>query len=598
MKKVVEIIKKRMPIGINDYKEVVDGYYYLIDKTLLIKELIDRGSKVFLFPRPRRFGKSLNMSMLQCFFEHPISRPHNIKAEPLAYLFHDKQVWQHESIRILQGTKPVISLTFKDIKPRSWDECYEKLVNAIAEEYASHSYLLDGLLMSNVQKSAFNKIVNKTASKTDYEHSLKNLSEYLQRHYQVKVTVLIDEYDAPIHAGYLNNFYTDVVNFLRNMFSAVFKDNSALDRGIITGILRTAKEGIFSGLNNLVVFSLLNEPFADKFGFTEQEVTTMLATYEMAQHGDAVHEWYDGYITRKIDPTTKQPVNLYNPWSLINFVDSNVDNNAEFNTYWGNTSDHSLIKKMLTSVSANTLNELKLMLSNKISKQTIDEGMIFPGMERNATAIWSLLLFSGYLTSVKTIVLGTWSCELKIPNREIHCLFEKLMQEICAFGGNENFETMLQALINGDVEIFSELFITFFVSMMSLYDIPDNEAERGYHLFVLGILTPLATTYEIRSNRESGSGRYDILLSPLDQANQGVIIEFKKIKIELTPMGNRKKLTPKKQAEALSTAANLALTQIREKNYATELRARGVKNILAYGIAIDGKNVLIKAETL
>ena len=347
VKNIAESARKRMPVGIDDYKEVVDGNYYLVDKTLLIKELIDRGSKVFLLPRPRRFGKSLNMSMLQCFFEKPISRPYNIKAEPLAYLFLDKHIWQHESVKILQGTKPVISLTFKDIKPNSWDECYEKLVNAISEEYKCHRYLLDSSVLIEQEKSVFNKIIDKTASKIEYENSLKILSEYLQRHYSTKVTVLIDEYDAPIHAGYLKGFYQDVVNFLRNFFSGVLKGNSALDRGIITGILRTAKEGIFSGLNNLAVFSLLNEPFADKFGFTQQEVTTMLTAYDMAQHADAVREWYDGYITRKTDPKTTLPVNLYNPWSLINFVDSNVDNNAEFNTYWGNTSDHGLIKKCL-----------------------------------------------------------------------------------------------------------------------------------------------------------------------------------------------------------------------------------------------------------
>lgn len=573
-------MKKRLPIGINDFKKIIDENYYFVDKTLFIKELIDRGAAVTLLPRPRRFGKTLNMHMIQCFFEYPISRPHNLQAASLAYLFHDKKVWTDERTKSLQGKLPTITLTFKGVKATTWDACYAKIIDLIADEYRAHHYLLEGNALSSAEKETFIAIKDKKASQTDYENSLKHLSAYLQRYYQTEVLVLVDEYDAPIHAGYLNKFYQNVVGFIRGLFEAVFKDNRSLKLGVITGILRTAKEGIFSGLNNLAVYSLLDEHFADKFGFTQDEVEQLLTCYDMQDQIIGVKQWYDGYIANKIDPISKQPIDLYNPWSLLNFV----EHGAKFAPYWANTSDNALVKKLLTNVSGATHKELERLLSGQVVERTVSEGLIFPGIERDETAIWSLLLFSGYLTSAKTTVLGNYTCQLKIPNLEIQGLYQNLIQEIFIPIKGERIDVILRALVTGDVDTFHELFITFFASMMSFYDIPEDEAERSYHLFVLGMLTPLGDAYDIRSNRESGQGRYDIMLIPHDKTKLGIIMEFKKVSLF--------------RKETLESAVDLALEQINTQNYVAELRAQGITSILAYGIAVHGKQVLVKAEQL
>lgn len=573
-------MKKCLPIGIDNFKEIIDGNYYLVDKTLLIKELIDQGNKVTLFPRPRRFGKTLNMRMIQCFFEFPISRSYNQQAEPLEYLFRDKLIWADENVRKLQGKFPVIFISFKDVKQASWAASYEKIIEIIVSEYGCHRYLLESNVLSIEEKKDFHNILAKQASQSLYENSLKNLSIYLQRHYQAKVVVLVDEYDAPIHAAYLNKFYQDAVGFMRGLFCGVFKDNHSLERGVITGILRTAKEGIFSGLNNLDVYSILDEFYGDKFGFTQQEVATLLADYDLSENGDAVREWYNGYLANKMDPETLQPINLYNPWSLLNYANRKV-----LAAYWANTSDNALVKTLLTRVSGATHKELQSLLTNQTVTRKISDGFIFPGMEQNETAIWSLLVFSGYLTSAKTSILGQWyTCNLKIPNREIQGLYENLIQEIFIPVKGERIDVILRALVTGDVLTFHELFITFFANMMSFYDIPDDEAERSYHLFVLGMLTPLGETHEIRSNRESGQGRYDIMLVPHDRTKLGIIIEFKKVSVF--------------RKETLESAADLALEQIYEKNYTAELKALEINNILAYGISVHGKQVLVKSEVI
>ena len=580
-KGIVMMPRKKLPIGVDNFKEIVDGNYYFIDKTLMIKEIIDRQSKVFLLPRPRRFGKSLNMQMLQCFFEKPVARIYNPEGASLSYLFQDKLVWQHEALRELQGKYPVIFLTFKDVKPRTWQECYEKLIDAIISEYSAHRYLLQSDALRDDEKNFYQSILTKKASKNDVESSLKRLSEYLQRHYKANVIILIDEYDAPIHAGYLNNFYNDVADFIRNFFGAALKGNDALAFSVITGILRAAKEGIFSGLNNLAVYSILDEPFADQFGFTQQEVEKFLADYEMSDQLPIVREWYNGYTTCKRD-SSAQLVALYNPWSLLNFIDRDGKTGA----YWVNTSDNGLIKKQLLHAGSAVQKELELLLTDRVCvERRVSEGLILPGIESNEAAIWSLWIFGGYLTATHIEVDGFYyRCSLKIPNREIKQLYQELLRDIVTAVPGIHFDEVLEALVAGDVELFQELFTRFFVNIASFYDIPVDEAERSYHLFILGMLTPLSKRYHIRSNRESGHGRYDIMLEPYNKELQGIIIEFKKISLV--------------KKELLDVVADHALNQIKEKNYAAELRARGIKNILAYGIAVDGKQVLLKAEFL
>lgn len=574
-------LKKRLPIGIDNFKEIVDGNYYFIDKTLLIKELLDRGSKITLLPRPRRFGKTLNMHMIQCFFELPISRPYNLKAEPLTYLFRDKNIWTDEHAKSLQGTLPTIALTLKGIKATSWGECYTKIIDLIAAEYYAHHYLLEGNALSPAEKITFLAVENKQASQPDYENSLKYLSIYLQRHHQTKVLVLVDEYDAPIHAGYLNKFYQDATGFIRSLFEAVFKDNHALELGIITGILRTAKEGIFSGLNNLVVHSLLDEPFSDKFGFTQQEVSSLLATYDLSMHADDVKKWYDGYIINNVDGTTKQPINLYNPWALINFV----ANNARLVSYWANTSDNALIKKLLTTAPSSMQEQFELLLSGKEIELSISDGFVFPGIEKNEAAIWSLFLSSGYLTAAKSSVFGQWyTCKLKIPNMEIQQLFQDLTKEIFSESGTKQATDLLKALVSGDGKLFGLLLQHYIKETISYFDMPSTDIERSYHMLILGMLVHLKDSHQICSNRESGYGRYDVMIIPKDPSKLGIILEFKR--------------TIEEFGETLENSAAAALVQIHEKSYATEMQARGIKHIIAYGVGLHGKQVLVKSEVV
>ncbi|MBM3886918.1 AAA family ATPase, partial [Candidatus Dependentiae bacterium] len=404
--------KKPLPIGIDNFKKIVDGNYYLIDKTLLIKDLVTRGSAVYLLPRPRRFGKTLNLHMLQCFFEKPLPRLHNPKGDSLAYLFEDKLVWQHEDLRALQGKFPIIALSFKDIKPLDWETCMRQCADVVAQEYQVHRYLLEDNVLSREEKAEFEAVMTKTGDFVAIQSSLSNLSRYLQRYHGVNVIILIDEYDAPIHAGYLYGFYDKIVSFMRTFFSSAFKGNHALERGIITGILRTAKEGIFSGPNNLDVYSNLDRFVADKFGFTQEEVDALLAYYRMTDQRDEIRKWYDGYRVPGTD------LALYNPWSVLNCVQKE----GVIAPYWANTSSHDLIKKQLTKVPAKILRELDLILQgNTEQRYPVSEGMVFPNMERTESAVWSLLVFSGYLT-VSSIKFGNvdFLCTLNVPNQELY----------------------------------------------------------------------------------------------------------------------------------------------------------------------------------
>lgn len=594
-------MKKRLPIGIDDFRKIVEEHYFLIDKTLLIKELIDRGSAVFILPRPRRFGKTLNMHMIQCFFEIPIACSYNPHAEPLAYLFQDKKIWQYENICVKQGKFPVIAITLKDVRATSWAMCYEKIIDLIATEYRRHNYLANSSVLDEFQQEIFKKIIAKTASEADYQNSLKHLASYLQNYWIkeltkqagsnqiIKVIVLIDEYDAAIHSGYLNGFYNESVGFMRGLLCGVFKDNSAVvEFGVVTGILRTAKEGIFSGLNNLAVDSILDATFIEYFGFTQHEIDTMLEQYNMSRYGDDVKRWYDGYKTSKIDQTTNEPIHLYNPWSVLNFV----DRNGKFASYWANTSGNELIKKLLASASTPMQKKLESMLTNTPIAEPIDEGLVFPGMEKEENAIWSLFVFSGYLTAQQVpqppvpkdaFYTLPKNYNISIPNLEVRELYKTLLQSIFASTtSSEKALNLLNAILSGDVEEFGELLQKFVIQAISSFDIPEDDIERSYHLLILGMIAHLEHTHQVLSNRESGSGRYDVMVIPRDTTKLGVVLEFKKTKGK----------------ETIEQAADNALAQIHEKKYATEMRARGIATIIAYGIGLAGKMVLVKAETL
>jgi predicted AAA-ATPase/PD-(D/E)XK nuclease superfamily protein len=550
--------KKQLPIGINNFKTIIEDDYYYVDKTLLIKELLDKKSGVTLLPRPRRFGKTLNLSMLNHFFSN---------TEQAEHLFTNTAIAQHQDAMAHQGQYPVISISFKDVKVSNWQDAYAKIQGVIKSEYDRlRKTLLDAL--TDAEKVDYNAIIARTALKDTYERSLQTLSTLLHRHYQKKVIILLDEYDAPIHAAFTNGYYKEMVEFIRNLFSGALKDNDALEFSVMTGILRTAKEGIFSGLNNLNVCTLLEEDYADKFGFTQQETDTLLSTHNLAHKRDEIKQWYNGYQFAG--------VTIYNPWSLLMCV-SKRGNIAQ---YWANTSDNALVKTLLIKSNESVKTELESLLYEQTITKKVEEAFVFPDMERNETAVWSLLVFSGYLTPTRQeLTEGQWLCELAIPNREVFILYKNLIRSSFEeMLSDTNIKALREALVQGNGKLFATILQEYFLNSTSMFDLPSKEPEKSYHLFVLGLLVTLQDLYEVDSNRESGYGRYDIMLIPKDITKRGIIIEFKRIFDD----------------EDLETAAMQALEQIHAKQYAQNLKRRGVHEITAFGIAFQGKELLLK----
>ncbi len=402
----------KLPIGISDYKHLIESDYYYVDKTLLVREIIDVGGAVALICRPRRFGKTLNLSMLHYFFEKTESSN--------AYLFTDKAIWRDSECRALQGQYPVIFLTFKDVKEKTWEIAYEKLVLIIAKEYKRHQSLIElhAQSINSNDLELYHNIAAQKARFVDVSQSLQFLSMLLQTITKKRVIILLDEYDTPIHAAYSNNYYGDMVDFLRGFLSAGLKDNACLERAVLTGILRTAKEGVFSGLNNLNVCTVLHNSFADKFGFVSHEVDALFKDQDIVITSETIKNWYNGYHVG-------DNVLLYNPWSIIECV----KNKGELRAYWVNTSDNSIIKNVIACSSEEIKKELGMLLTHESLIKDMNEGFAFSETQDNSDALWSLLLFTGYVTySHRTLTKkGKYSCSLVIPNNEIQTLYEDFL---------------------------------------------------------------------------------------------------------------------------------------------------------------------------
>lgn len=555
---------KKLPIGLSDFKRIIDDDYYYVDKSLFIKDIIDNGSNVMLLLRPRRFGKTLNLSMLKYFFE----KTH----EDTSYLFRNLLIWSEpEKYRDSQGKYPVIFLTFKDVKNDTWEEALIKIKKVINDEYTRHSNLLSSNILKDNEKDYFNQILNYKASNSFFEEALKNLSSYLERFHGKKAIILIDEYDAPILCGYMNGYYSEVINFMRNLLSGGFKDNSSLEKGVMTGILRVAKESIFSGLNNLEVCTLLNKKYDIYFGLLENEIEDLLEFYGIECEVEEVKKWYNGY--------TFGESTVYNPWSIINYTDKWEDGLLP---YWVNTSSNDLIRKIITTSGAEVKKDLEKLIKGEGIEKVVDDSIVFSDVEKSSDTIWSFLLFSGYLKITgKRLKEGLLNCTLAVPNKEVGYLYNNIVlgwfkQSI----HNDKLDFMLKSLISGDIKTFSKIFREFVEKTFSYFDTSGKEAEKVYHAFVLGLMVNLQDSYEIRSNRESGYGRYDVMLIPRDFKQKGIVFEFKKI--------------DKEDEKDLDAAAEAALLQIEEKNYKQELVDRGVKSTVEIGAAFEGKNVLIK----
>jgi len=545
-----------LPIGISDYRLASSEYYY-IDKTMMIKDFIDERPMVSLFTRPRRFGKTLNMDMIRTFFEKT--------DEDTSVYFRDKKIWScGQKYRDYQGKYPVIFVSFKDVKCDTWEEAYELICKIIRKEFERHSELLESSSLSEYDKSYIDKVLNGQAEKTDMTLSFSQLSQMLHQHYDVAPIIIIDEYDIPIQQGYMKGYYDKVILFMRNLFSGGLKDNKHLSYGFLTGILRVAKESIFSGLNNLTINSVLDNKYSSYFGFTPEEVREMATYYGVADKYDEICEWYDGYRFGKSD--------IFNPWSVINYF----NNECEPRAFWQSTGSNDIIGEILAEADKDIYDRLTSLIKGESFPTYIDTGVIYPQIKNNPSTIYSFLLVAGYLKTTKTSLSfnGDFMCEVSLPNKEISYVYNKeILQQLDGIIPQSTAIAIQEAIYSGDGNKLKVLIQTLLTHSASCYD---TAKENFYHGFMLGLCALLGGSY-VTSNRESGDGRYDIQLMPKNANLPGIIIELKAEK--------------SCSDEALKKLAETALKQIVDKKYDTEMTAKGIKTIYKYGVAFSGKNV-------
>ncbi|KYM40726.1 AAA family ATPase [Fusobacterium necrophorum] len=539
---------KQLPIGVSDFKELIEGNYYFIDKTNLLKEIVQDGAKVKLFTRPRRFGKTLNMSMLRYFFDIKNAENHR-------KLFTGLDI-RESSYFEKQGKYPVIYLSLKDIKEVSWQDCSRRIRKVLSDLFAEYKYLRDDLDQRDLKN--FDGIWLEEAD-GNYFDALKDLSKYLLRYHEKKVVILLDEYDTPMVSAYENGYYEEAMTFFRNFYSAALKDNVCLELGVMTGILRVAKEGIFSGLNNLAVYSILDERYSSYFGLTEMEVKEALNYYELKSNLQEVKEWYDGYCFGKIE--------IYNPWSIINYI-----SNRKVGAYWVGTSNNFLVYDLLEKSGRDIFEDLRKIFQGSSLPKTLDYSFSFQDMQ-NPNEVWQLLTHSGYLKAEELGEKERYA--LSIPNREIYSFFEKSFLNRF-LGGVDLFQEMIKELKKENLLGFERKLQSILSHSMSYYD--GSMQEKYYHNLVLGMLLSLTKEYHVRSNQESGYGRYDLLLEPKRKENTAYLFEFKVAKRE----------------EDLEKKAEEAITQMEENHYDVELRERGIGKLLLLGIAFCGKKVKVK----
>ncbi len=554
----------RFPIGISDFRNVrQDGFYY-VDKTALIDDVIDESAQVLLAPRPRRFGKTLNLSMLRYFFEK--------SAEDRRPLFAGLAIASSDRARVHYQRYPVIFMTFKDVKPTTWEDCLAGMANVLAEAYEGHRYLLTEGSLEPANVQIFTAICERRAAKSELTIALKLLSHLLARHHRERVIILIDEYDTPIHAGYTNKYYDDVVAFFRDFLSGGLKDNAELFKGVLTGILRVAKESLFSGLNNIDVFSILRAQLATAFGFTEAEVRGLAEAAGQAEHLDGIRSFYNGYLFGGQA--------IYNPWSVLSFL--NRGDNV-FRPYWIETSSNDLVRELLLTGPRGVEAELETLLAGGTLDKPIDESIVLRDVAARSDAIWSFLLFTGYLKAVEvSYVNGRPRGKLAVPNAEVAIALADMAQSWfeAQAGGSDQLRSLLDALLRGDAAVVERHLAHLMKVNLSFFDTASPEPERFYHGLVVGLLAGLAPRYEVRSNRESGYGRCDVMILPRTAGQPGVVLELKRVDPEA--------------GETTEKAFTAAFRQIRERDYAAELRERGASPIHQMAAVFEGKRVFVR----
>ena len=561
-------MKKAISIGIQGFSALREQDCFFVDKTNFIKKWWENRDVVTLITRPRRFGKTLNMSMLECFFSNKYANRTD--------LFEGLSIWQEEAYRKLQGSYPVIFLSFAAVKAGNLEDAKTQIKQEIARLYEENRYLLEKNILSENERNIYNSTTIQMGD-TVAQNALKSLSAWLERYYGKKVIILLDEYDTPMQEAYVQGYWDEFTSFVRSLFNASFKTNPYLERAIMTGITRVSKESIFSDLNNLQVITTTSDLYADCFGFTESEVFHVLDEFGMGDKKDEVKQWYDGF-------TFGEHKDIYNPWSITNYLDK-----RKTYPYWASTSSNGLVSRLIRTASADVKEKMEDLLNGREIVVSFDEQIVYNQLDHNENAIWSLLLASGYLkvkhVDYRGITREPWYT-LDITNIETLSMFTTMFQDWFQ-NQDANYGYFMKALINGDLEAMNYYMNKVALATFSYFDVgsgngSDPEPERFYHGFVLGLIAERAGIYEIRSNRESGFGRYDIMMIPQEREKYpAIIIEFK--------------VCSRMKKETLEEAVQSALDQIVDKNYDAELLSQGIAadRIRHYGFAFEGKRVLI-----
>lgn len=561
-------MKRTVGIGIQSFDKIIEENYFYIDKTNFIKEWWESGDDVTLMTRPRRFGKSLNMSMLNSFF--------SLDYKDRGALFEGLAIWKEEKYRELQGTYPVINLSFARIKETDYKKTKSKIYEVLRNEYIKYSYIRDSEVLTDADRETFDSVLSKNMEETDATSALYQLSGFLCRYYGKKVIILLDEYDTPMQEAYVNGFWDELVSFTRSLFNSTFKTNPWLERGIMTGITRVSKESIFSDLNNPKVVTTTSDEYATAFGFTEEEVFAALEEYGYGGQKEDVKHWYDGFIFG-------EQKDIYNPWSILNFLDT-----GKIGTYWANTSSNSLLGKLIREGDEEIKELFGILLKGESIRCPIDEQIVYDQLDDDPDAVWSLLLASGYLKvlSVDEKVAGrSQMYELSLTNAEVLDMFYDMVRGWFKCSGR-NYNGFIKALLAGNIKEMNVYMNHVALKTFSYFDTGKDASmsgtpEKFYHGFVLGLVVDLAEEYVITSNRESGLGRYDVVIEPKKADGDAFILEFK--------------VQDKEEESTLAETVAAAHAQIEEKQYEAALLARGIREekIHKYGFAFQGKKVLI-----
>ena len=552
---------KPLPIGVEDFKRLVDNEYYFVDKPLMIKELLENKETVNLFTRPRRFGKTLNMSMLQRFFE--------ATAKSNAYLFDGLKIAAYPEYMAYQGQYPVISISLKSMKQASYTDAFYMYKNLIAKEYEKHKIILESNKILQSEKEIFRNIMEQRADQNVYLNSIRTLSDILEKYYEKNVIILIDEYDVPLENAYHEGFYDDMTNLIRSCFESALKTNPSLEFAVLTGCLRVSRESIFTGLNNLKTYSITKNKFSQYFGFTQEEMKEILQTFSLEQYAGTIAKWYDGYRFGLTE--------IYNPWSVLNCIDSYLQNDmVACEPYWSNTSSNRIVKRLIEESNERTKSMVEELINGTPIQTQIFEDVTYGTIDVNQDYIWSFLLFTGYLKIISCETIGDETYyDMVIPNVEIKSIYKNTIRSWFIDHINRDSRTdILESVIHADAEKLEDLLCTWLTNTISCFD----EQENYYHGFVTGLVSGF-NGYMVVSNRESGNGRFDLVVKQRSRWHHAAILEFKVVE----------------KYNQMTKACEDALKQIEEKDYEASLRDEQYENIAKLGICFCQKRCRVKS---